>query len=121
MKATIFHKNEHTNIIITKPGITSEECKENFKYIRTIITSQYLSSRKNYKVTSTTPYDIHSSKQLLPRHIAYAQNWHSSELTITTLAKLPAYSIPRYLHTHTHTRTHARTHTHTHTHTHTRH
>ena len=29
MKATIFHNNEHTNIIISKPDITTEECREN--------------------------------------------------------------------------------------------
>ena len=28
MKATIFHNNEHTNIIISKPNITPEECRE---------------------------------------------------------------------------------------------
>ena len=42
MKATIFHNNEHTNIIISKP----EECRENLKHIHTTITSQYRSFRK---------------------------------------------------------------------------
>ena len=56
MKASIFHNNEHTNII-SKPDITPEECRENLKHIH--ITTQYLSSRKNNKVTNTTPYDIH--------------------------------------------------------------
>ena len=60
MKTTIFHNNEHTNIIISKPGITHEKCTENLKHIHTTITSQYLSSRKN-KITNTTSYDIHSS------------------------------------------------------------
>ena len=59
MKATIFHNNEHTNIIISKPDITPEECRKNLKEIHTTITSQYLSSRKNKKVTNTTPCDIH--------------------------------------------------------------
>ena len=68
MKATILHNNEHTNIIISEPDITPEECRENLKHICTIITSQYLSSRKNNKVTNTTPYNIHSSEQTLPRH-----------------------------------------------------
>ena len=78
MKATIFHNNEHTNIIISKPAIKSEECKENLKHIHTIITSQYLNSRKNNKVTNTTPYDIHSSDQTLPHHMHIL---HSSEPT----------------------------------------
>ena len=37
MKATIFHNNEHTNIIISKSDITPEKCRENLKYIHTII------------------------------------------------------------------------------------
>ena len=69
MKTTFFHNNEHTNIIILKPDITSEECRENLKHIHTTITSQYLSSRKSNKVTYTTPYDIHLSEQTLPRHM----------------------------------------------------
>ena len=69
MKATIFHNNEHTNIIISKPDITTEECRKNLKHIHTTITSQYLSSRKNNKVTNTTTYDIHSSEQTLPCHM----------------------------------------------------
>ena len=69
MKATIYHSNEHTNIIIiSKLHITVEKCRENLKRIQTIITSQYLSSRKN-KVTNTTPYDNRSSEQTLPRHM----------------------------------------------------
>ena len=31
MKATIFHNNEHTNITISEPDITLEECVENLK------------------------------------------------------------------------------------------
>ena len=69
MKVTIFYNNEHTNIIISKPDITSEECRENLKHIHTTITSQYLRSRKNNKVTNTTPYDIHSSEQTLLCHM----------------------------------------------------
>ena len=69
MKATIFHNNEHTNIIISKLDITPEECKENLKHIHTTITSQYLSSRKNNKVTNARPYDIHSSEKTLPCYI----------------------------------------------------
>ena len=41
MKATTFYNNEHTNIIIRKPDITPEECRENLKDIYTTITSQY--------------------------------------------------------------------------------
>ena len=66
MKATIFHNNKHTNIIIPP---TPEECRENLKQIHSTIISQYLSSGRNNKVTNTTPYDIHPSEQTLPRHM----------------------------------------------------
>ena len=46
MKATIFHNNEHINIIISKPDITPEKCRENLKHIHTTITSQHLNSKK---------------------------------------------------------------------------
>ena len=69
MKATIFYNNEHTNNITSKPDITPGECGENLKQIRTTITSQYPSFRKNNKVTNTTPYDIHLSKQTLPSYV----------------------------------------------------
>ena len=69
MKAIIFPNNEHTNIIISEPDITPEECREDLKHIHTTITSQYLNSRKNNKVTNTIPYDIHLSKQTLPCHM----------------------------------------------------
>ena len=90
MKATIFHNNEHTNIIIAEPDVTPEECSENLKHIHTTITSQYPSSRKYNKVTNTTPYDIHSSEQTLPSHLR------------TKLAQLRANKAPflqSYLHT----------------------
>ena len=54
MKSTIFHNNDHTNIIISKPDITPEECRENLKHIYTTITSQYFSSTKNNKVINYT-------------------------------------------------------------------
>ena len=60
IKATIFHNNEHINIIISVLNTPPEECRENFKHIYTTITSQDLSSRKINKVTNTTPYDIYS-------------------------------------------------------------
>ena len=69
MKATIFHNNEHTNIIISKVDITSEEYRENFKHIYTTIISQCLSFKKNNKVTNTTPYDIYLSEQTSPCHM----------------------------------------------------
>ena len=50
MKATIFHSNEHFNIIISDLNITPEECRENLKHIHITITSQYLSSRKTTKL-----------------------------------------------------------------------
>ena len=46
MKATIFHNNEYTNIIISDPNVTIEKYRENLKHIHTSITSQYLNSRK---------------------------------------------------------------------------
>ena len=52
-----------------QPDITPEECRENLKHIHTTITSQHLSTRKNDKVTDTTPYDIHTSEQTLSRHM----------------------------------------------------
>ena len=33
MIATIFHTNEHTNMIISKSDIIPEECRENLKHI----------------------------------------------------------------------------------------
>ena len=57
-KFTIFHNNRHTYIIILDPNITPEGRRKNLKRIHTNITSQYLSSRKNNKVTNTTTYDI---------------------------------------------------------------
>ena len=47
MKATIFYNNKHNSIIISKPGVTFEKCRENHKQVHTTITLQYLSSRKN--------------------------------------------------------------------------
>ena len=75
MKATIFHNNEHTNTIISKLDITSKKCKGNLKLIHTSITSQYLSSRKNNKVT---PYPMTFIYQNKHYHVICIQNWHSS-------------------------------------------
>ena len=69
IKTTIFHNNEHTNIVISDLNKTTEECGENLKHIYTAITSLYLSSRKNNKVTNTTLYDVHLSEQTLPCHM----------------------------------------------------
>ena len=46
MKATIFHNNKHTNIIISKLDRKLEECRENLIHIHTTITSQNLNYRK---------------------------------------------------------------------------
>ena len=67
MKATIFHNNEHINII-SEPDKTLKKCKENPKHIHITITSQYLKSKKNNKSTNITPYDISSSEQTFLRH-----------------------------------------------------
>ena len=39
MKATTFHNNDYTNIIILESDVILEKYKENLKYIHTIITS----------------------------------------------------------------------------------
>ena len=71
MKATIFHNNEQTNIIIAEPDITPEECRENLNHMLTTITSQYLSLRKNKKLSNPTSYDIYSLDliETLPCHM----------------------------------------------------
>ena len=79
MKATIFFKNEHINIIISEPDITREECRENLKHIHITITSQYLSCRKTTKLLTPHPMTfIHQNKHY---HVMCVQNWHSSEPT----------------------------------------
>ena len=79
MKAAIFHNNENTNIIISKPDITPQECRENFKQIHTAITSQYLSSTKTIKLLRTHHMTfIYQNKHY---HVIYEKNWHSSEPT----------------------------------------
>ena len=65
MKVTIFRNNEHNNIIISKPDITPEECRENLKHIHTTIPHNTPVLEKYNKVTNTTPHDIHSSEQTL--------------------------------------------------------
>ena len=64
MKATIFYNNEHTNIIISKPDITLEECRENLKHIHTTISSQYFNSKKNSKVTRLHPMTFNHQNKL---------------------------------------------------------
>ena len=89
-KVTIFYDNEHTNIIISDPNITTEECRENLKHIFTTIISQYLSSRKSSKVSNTIFYENHLSEQTLPHHMR------------TKVAQLRANKLPllqSYLHT----------------------
>ena len=94
-KTTIFHNNDHNNIIILKPNITFEECRGYLKHTHTTTTttSQYFSSRKNSKVTNTTPNDLHSSEQTLPPSYAYKTGITQSQ-QIITLAKLLTYSEP---------------------------
>ena len=79
MKATIFHNNKHTNIIISEPDITPEKCRENLKHVHTTITSQYLSSRKTTKLLTPHPMIfIHQNKHY---YAICIQNWHSSKPT----------------------------------------
>ena len=39
MKATIFHNNEHINILNSKPDIRPRKCRKNLKHGHTTITS----------------------------------------------------------------------------------
>ena len=58
IKATIFQNNEHTNIIISKLGITlrnADKTSDTF----TLPSPRNTCSRKNNKVANTTPDDIH--------------------------------------------------------------
>ena len=48
MKATIFHNNEHTNIIISKPDMTSEECRKNLKCYHHLTIPQFEKKQQSY-------------------------------------------------------------------------
>ena len=79
MKATIFHSNELTSIIISEPDIKPQECRENLKHIHTTITSQYLNSRKTTNLLTPHPMTfIYRNKHY---HVICVQNWHSSKPT----------------------------------------
>ena len=69
MKVTIFHDDEHTKIIISKLDITPEERKETSNTFTLLTPHNIFVLEKTNKVTNTTPYDIHSSEQTLPRHM----------------------------------------------------
>ena len=75
MKTAIYHNNEQTNIIISKPCITPEECRENLKHIHTNITLQYLSYKKNNKLP--TPHHMIFIYQNKNYNFICVQNWHS--------------------------------------------
>ena len=76
-KARIFHNNKHTNIIILKPDITPEKCRENFKHIHVTITSQSSVLEKTTKLLTTHPMTfINQNKHY---HVICIQNCHSSE------------------------------------------
>ena len=79
MKATIFHNNEHTNIIISKPDITPEKCRENLEHIYTIIIHNTSVLEKTTKLLIPHPMTfIYQNKHY---HVRCVQNWHSSEPT----------------------------------------
>ena len=65
MKATIFHNNEHPNIIISKLDITSKETSNTF----TLPSPCNTSFLQKKKATNTTLYEIHSSEQTLLCHM----------------------------------------------------
>ena len=69
-----------------------------FLSVHTTITSQYLSSRKNNKVTNTTPYDIHLSEQTLPRHMCtkLAQLRANIQCTLILTRHNPHYACHTY-------------------------
>ena len=89
MKTTTFQNNQHTNIIISKPDITPEECRENLKHIHATIISQHLSSRKKTELLTPHPMTFIHSK---PTYACKTGTSQSQQ--ITTLAKLPTYSEP---------------------------
>ena len=102
----MLNNNEHTNIIISNPNIKTKECKKNPKHIHYTITSQYLTFRKNNKVTNNTPHDIHSSEQTLPRHMRtnLAQlepaDHHSCKVTNTVNLQTLCHNVHYASHTH---------------------
>ena len=79
IKVTIFHNNEHPNIIISKPDIILEVCRENLKHIHSTTTSQTSVLEKTTKLLTPHPMTfIHQNKNY---HIICVQNKHSSEPT----------------------------------------
>ena len=67
MKSTIFHNNDHTNIIILDPDITPEECKENLTH--THCHHLIILFRKNNQGTNTITQDIYQNKSEQTYHI----------------------------------------------------
>ena len=79
MKATIFHNNEHNNIIISKLNITSEECRENFKH--SLLPSPLNISVPEKTTKLLTPHFmtiIHWNEHY---HLTCIKNWHNSKPT----------------------------------------
>ena len=91
-KATIFHNNEHTNIIISDPNITFEKCIKT-SHIHTTIILQYLSSRKNKLLTPYLSYNILTFIYQNKHYTSYAYKSDTAQSQqITTCANLITYS-----------------------------
>ena len=81
MKITIFHNNEHTNIIILEPDITPEKCRENLKHIHTTINSQYFSSKKEKEAKLLTLHPMTFIHQNKHYNVICIENWHKLKPT----------------------------------------
>ena len=79
MKATIFHNNEHTNIIISKPDITPEDVEKTLNTFTLPSPHNNSVLEKTTKLLTLHPMTfIHQNKHY---QIICLQNWHSSEPT----------------------------------------
>ena len=86
IKATIFYNNEHINIIISDPNITTEKCRENLKHIYTTASHNKQTSPHNTVVLEKTtnlltPDPMTFIYQNKHYHVICVQNWHSLEPT----------------------------------------
>ena len=88
MKATIFHNNEHTNIIISKPDIAPEDVQsiQSTEDVEKTLNTFTLPSPHNNSVLEKTtklltPHPMTFIHQNKHYHIIRLQNWHSSEPT----------------------------------------
>ena len=93
-KATIFHNNEHTNIIITQPAIRKVEKTSN----TITLLSPHNTSLLEKTTKLITPHPTTFTHQNITMSYAY-KTGTAQRQQITTLAKLPTYSESLYLYT----------------------